>query len=238
MDSGFYFGLPSWGSQMVFRLITRPSAFESFNKFYDRLMQVFRADEIEQLRIVRLDLALDYTLPFGDLLQRFDFTRKQARIAYQDEGGSRTGITIGRGSEKIVVYDKARESGQNGPITRIEIQMTGAKLPTRSLESLQETLVVSKWNPFEHISLNDIVVSSTQSLPTENQRLKAARLSAILSREGFFAAKRVLNEQGNFGRDFGMLMSVKPWVIQPAKAFKERIADFFNSKQETFNGSY
>lgn len=185
--------------------------------------------EIEGAKITRLDLAIDYRECLENVLSGFDFTRKQTRVAYQDKGGSRTGVCIGRGSERIVVYDKAAESGAEELRTRIEIQLAGKKLPARNLDDLRKTFAQRDWDPFDQITLNQVGFPTEVDHFTKIQRERLADLKPILRREGLFSARREFNKQGNFIRDFRSLISVTPWSEQPSDTLRKYFADYFNT---------
>lgn len=237
--SGIYFALGSRFSPCTSRLITRPSAYPTFAHYQNQLEQLLSKQEIKNLRITRLDLAIDYQEELSSILRGFDFKRKQAQVSYIDRGGKRTGLCIGKGTEKILVYDKAIESNLSQPLTRIEVQLSGKKLPARDLSSLEKVLLDTKWNPFDQISLNDVELPEhPASLPSIQQE-RLSSLTPILNREGLFSARRVFNEQGNFQRDYQSLINVQPWKQQPYASFKEHFSNFFNPKtKERQDGNY
>lgn len=237
--SGIYFALGSRFSPCTSRLISRPSAYPTFADYQNQLELLLSKQEIKDLRITRLDLAIDYQEELASILRGFDFKRKQAQVSYSDKGGKRTGLCVGKGTEKILVYDKAIESNLSQPLTRIEVQLSGKKLPARDLSGLEKVLLGTKWNPFDQISLNDVgLPENPASLPSIQQE-RLSLLTPILNREGLFSARRVFNEQGNFQRDYQPLINIQPWKQQPYTSFKEHFSNFFNPKtKENQDGNY
>jgi hypothetical protein len=182
------------------------------------------------MRLNRVDLALDYEAPLEEVLQGLDVGQKRIRIAYLDEGATRTGMTIGKGTETIIVYDKARESKLAQPRTRIEIQLKGAKLPTRTLDELPHRLAYSPrtLSYFASISISRVVVADAAKELTEAQVDRRAEVLSILKREGLLSAKRSLNVNGNFIRDYGSFIQIIPVSEQPNEAFQRLIPPFFD----------
>ena len=203
-------------------LLSRPSAFETLAAYHTFLRQLLRDDELDELQISRLDIAIDYEIPLSSLLRGLDVTHKFARASYDDLGALRTGMLIGRGPEKILVYDKAYESGLPSPLTRIEIQLSGKKLPTRSYRNLAETL--KTWSPFRAIHLHEVELAS--NFLSEAQQERRNQLHYLMERDGLLAARRVLNQNQNFDRDFSPLMALTPWSEQPSDAYTKGIRKF------------
>jgi hypothetical protein len=231
-SSGLYFRLRSKTSPFVSQLITRPSAFPNFEEYLAYLKQILFEQEIQDLRLTRLDLAIDYSQPISSVLPGFDFKWKQAQVSFIDEGGQRTGVRIGKGTEKLQIYDKAIESNLPHFLTRIEIQLSGAKLPTRSLKGFQEALLQNDWNPFEIVTLSQVTFPDDLEAFTKAEQDRLRSLKPVLNREGFFAAKRHFGHQGNFQRDYLSLINIQPRAEQPASSFKRLICDFFNPIKE------
>lgn len=226
-DSGLYFFLGHMNADAVRKLTSRPSAFNSFQDYEAALSNILTDQERAEMRLTRMDLALDYKAPLEQLIHGLDVSHKLVRIAYTDKGSARTGVTIGKGSEKIVVYDKAKESSLPGPRTRIEIQLTGAKLPARRLSDLPTILSnPKKWPCFGNVSLAHVAVGENIVGFTEIQKVRLADLRSILKREGLLSARRTLNAKGNFDRDYGPFLEITPASEQPMQAFQRLIGDF------------
>jgi len=135
---GFYTPIVQSQTQEFFwKLITRPSAFGNFVEYQNALHLIVSPAEVATARIQRLDLAVDYQAPLTEILKSLDIPHKRSRVAFMDEGSTRTGIMVGKGNEKIIAYDKAKQKGIAGPLTRIELQLRGKKLPTRKMTLLK-----------------------------------------------------------------------------------------------------
>lgn len=230
--SGFYFRLGSRSFPYCSQLVTRPSEFSTFADYQYQLGRILSGRELEDSRITRLDIAIDYPKDLATVLSGFDFKRKQAQVCFLDKGGQRTGIRVGKGAERIQVYDKAVEADQPGSLTRIEIQLSGKKLPTRDLSRLTKVLSKGNWNPFDQISLNNVVLPENSASLADSQQERLASLAPILNREGLFSARRIFNKQGNFIRDFQPLIKIQPWQEQPSESFKKHFVGFLNTNRE------
>ncbi len=222
---GTYLALRGRDSVAVSRLFTRPAAFHSFEDCSGWLRTFLTDGELNAASLTRLDLCIDYREPLQDILRGLDIGQKQCRTSFTDKGAVRTGVLVGIGNEKIVIYDKALESGVQAPLTRIEIQLSGAKLPVRTFSDLPAALQTPTWNPFSKITLNTVAyLDAIHREPHEQERL--SQLRAVLDREGLFSARRTLNCHGNFWRDYGHLFQITPRRRQPMDHFSERIALF------------
>ena len=230
--TGFYFRVNGNTEPHVANLITRPSAYQSFFEYKSVLRSVLMPEELSSMRLTRLDLALDFPVNLDGFLRSFDVIYKRSKISYLDEGAQRTGLIVGRGNEKILVYDKAREQHLPNPLTRLELQISGRKLPTKSFDELPFFFSSENtWSPFEHIELNSITDRKSLALtPTESARLSEFR--SLLSREGYLSARRVFNKQGNFDRDYKPLIEIRRVKNQPSQNFKRLIHNFFNQPKK------
>ena len=231
-DSGLYFYLGHMNADGVRKLASRPSAFPSFAAYRSALSKMLSEQELSETRLTRLDLALDYPAPLGVVLHGLDVSQKQVRIAYTDKGATRTGLAVGCGPERIVVYDKALKSKLAEPRTRIETQLSGAKLPTRKLDDLPALLASHKGRLFfGNVSLSEVVVADATGLQ-EGQISRFADLRSMLNREGLLSAKRAFNANGNFERDYAGFLQITPASEQPAQAFRRLIRDFFEERSD------
>lgn len=219
-----YFNLGHMDNAYVWRFFSRPSVFETWAEWERYMSALIGAEELPRMRILRLDLALDYSCDIARMIAALDVPGKQIKVAYRDKAGAKTGILLGSGAEKIQIYDKAREQRIPGPLTRIEFQLLGKKLPGRTIETLCDSFR-NGWNPFEKLQLAEHLVEPQL---TEGRQKRAARLQSLMEQEGFFSARQTLNGDGNFGRDFGPLLKRTPWQEQPAEAFRRTLRGFLD----------
>ena len=229
-NGGWYFQLPHHEAPpFTTTMITRPSAFKSFETYRQCLLQILTLQELDALRITRLDLAVDYSESFESILQSVDVTHKQLRVKFTDKGNKRTGMMIGQGNEKLVIYDKGHEQKSNTVRTRLELQLTGAKLPARDLDSLRKTILAHdlKRRPFERVTLFEIKIRNTPALSSPLALERLRDLQVLFKREGFLATRKRLSENGNFDRDYGPLFELVPRAEQPDKTLARSLEAFF-----------
>lgn len=226
----FLLGHPQ--NPFISKLITRPSAFANFDHFHRLISDTLPPLALEGFRLTRLDVAVDYPSPLATITEGLDIGFKRAKVTYQDHGNKRTGILVGKGSEKILVYDKSAESGLTEPLTRIELQLSGAKLPAKTIPHLLKTL--PHWSPFDAITINHITYKENLLLSDRDQK-RLQEIKQLLSREGLFSARKILNEKRNFDRDYKKLISIEPWQHQPNLVFQNQISLFINPKQKGNN---
>lgn len=237
-DSGVYAYLGHCNSMGIHRFTTRPSAFTSHSKYLQYIQSFLTPAELETAKISRLDLAVDYPEPFKTVIRGFDVLWKKHRTMHQV--ASITGITVGTGQEKIVVYDKELEAKLSTPLTRLEFQLTGRKLPISAFSSLPKLPeYIKRSNPFKIISLNQIHLPDADSQLNEVAKNRLNELWTLLEHQGYLFAKKELNNSRNFERDFMPFIELKPWQPSPAEAIETAIAAFFNPALErsATNGS-
>lgn len=203
-------------------LVSNPNHFKSWSHYEQFIRSFLPAECFESAKISRLDLNLDFNTPFEKLIQQIDLKNKRCALTFLDEGGSRTGLIIGRGKEQIVIYDKAKKEGLANPLSRIELRFAGNKLPTKSILAIPGTLKEKSF--FNNVVGLDVKFSKGPFLPDQEKKL--AQFEGILQRDGLFAAKRSLNKARNFNRDFKSLISTILWKSEPADIFKKEIHNF------------
>lgn len=238
LKQGWYFEIGKPGSglffpnkEMISKVVSRPSAFESWTEYLSALRNVLSTEELATARITRLDLSLDYSVSINKMLESLDIAQKQVLTQYRAKSGVRTGALIGQGNEKLLVYDKATESNIPGPLCRIELQLAGAKLPTRSLLQLPDILLAEpEGKMLSQVSLSNVCVKTVEHGLTSAQETRASQLRSLLEREGLLATRHALNQQGNFDRDYRPLLEIEPWSEQPQVAFRRLIRSFLVSE--------
>lgn len=229
-EVGTYLRIWTGENPVIFEVVTKPASFDSFESFRAHITDILEESDLETATITRIDLAVDYPTSLDRVLQGFDFTRKQAQFQFLDKGAKRTGIRIGKGMEKIQIYDKSLKSNSPKPMTRIEIQMGGSKLPAKKLNNLEQALRSPLNNPFDLITLSDIRTVSPANL-SDSKIKKLTELEHVVKREGYFSARRLLNKNGNFERDYFPLLTKTAWSSQPKDYFTEQIGNFFTATE-------
>ena len=222
-ERGLYFYLGHPDNPKITKMTSRPSAFAHLDQYLSFISTILSEDELSGFKISRLDLSLDYDVPFELLIRGLDVAHKRAKITYTDNGANRTGLLIGKGNEKLLVYDKSIESQSSSPWSRIEFQLSGVKLPAKNLRELSESLLHS--NPFKAVTLNKVSILE-EAAKSESRSERIQEIRQLLKREGLLSARKVLNSHRNFDRDYRKLITITPWDEQPSGAFKNNICDF------------
>lgn len=205
--------------------MTNPNRFGSWRHFISHFNSIVPDEQIHSAQITRLDLNIDFELSFAEAIQKIDFSFKNKSVSYDDESGTRTGMTIGKGTEYMVMYDRAKREKVDSAWTRLELRMFKAKLPTRMIAEVPKAILQRSF--FDKVmGLNAHVNESTKTL-NEGASLKLIEFNHILRRDGYFAAKKYFNHMGNFQRDFAKLIEVNHWSIQPQDIFHKHIQKFF-----------
>ena len=229
-ELGWYFLIPHPNASITHTMITRPSAFQSQQEYREHLLRIFSVQELEALEVTRLDLAVDYPEEFMSVLNSLDVQHKRTKIQFMDEGSRRTGLNVGKGSEKLVVYDKGLKSGNTEPLTRLELQLSGAKLPAKTLNGIERSLTNdSTCTFFDKVSLYQIETRELSNVPSIGGRDRLQELQIMLKREGYLATRKKLDENGNFLRDYGPLMVITPKPEQPNMTFRVGMKRFFKT---------
>lgn len=212
----------------VVNMITNPNRFKTWEAHINFIQSIFAYETIKSAKSQRLDLNLDFATPLPTLIQSLDIKNKKCAQRFIDEAGSRTGLIIGKGKETIEIYDKALKDGLNTPYTRLELRLGTSKLKIRDIFEIPSFIQNSKtiFNTLEGVNLNFLSggISDAQS-----KRLDTFKM--ILEREGLYTAKKELNKERNFDRDFSKLVEFKKWDLQPSQLFKNEIARFFETKE-------
>lgn len=215
--------------ELIWKLVTRPSAFETFADYKQALAMILETEEVAAARIQRLDLAIDYDADLPTILKSLDIPNKRSRVVFMDEGSTRTGIMVGKGTEKIIAYDKAKRERIGGPLTRIELQLKGQKLPTRRFELLDSA--IADWLPhsfFTKISMHGIRLNENMGQISQRHGDRINELKVMLQKDGFYASRCSLNQNRNFKRDYLPLLQTTPWTTQPIEIIKRDLEVFFN----------
>ncbi len=227
---GIYLYLGHPDNVELSRLITRPSAFKTFGEYQSYLYKYFGRERISSARITRMDLTVDYLLPWESVVKGLDIKNKRKRVQYMEHSGDRTGIQVGSSGEVIVIYDKGAEAKLNQEITRIEMQLKGRKVPIRYFSDLNLLVErVERSKLFGDVILNDISFTELMEMgPSRLQRLD--ELKALVKHEGFFIARKKLNTSNNFNRDYVPMFKMVLWEKQPQEALCEALVNYFKEE--------
>lgn len=229
---GIYFPQKDYLAPVV-SILSNPNYFGSYQDFKGLIESLVPQNTHNRIRIKRLDINFDYSIPFKTFLKSIEINGKQSDVEYANQRGVQTGIRIGKGSEKINIYDKTEQANLEVPVSRIEIQLTGEKLPTKIFAELFDVLQSEQFpkNYLERFLLSDVSFCS-QELLTESQRTKQSEFKFTLEKDSLFKAKQLFNQNNNFERDFKGIIERYPWVQQPKTIFSNLIIQYFNKKSQ------
>ena len=226
---GLQFYLVHPDQQNIHKIITRPSAFPSWRHYEDRMETVF-GEWIDGAKISRLDLTVDYAAPFNTTLQALDVTYKKQRTEYEESSGIKTGIKIGSGTSKIIVYDKGLENGSHKPISRIELQLTGRSVPKVTVRHIPEFLTTPDFEPFNTIKLHDLTLDVSAATHPEPIVTRLKEFETLLRHTGFFGARKAVSQSRNFERDYLRYMTRQPWTHTPDTVLRKSLLYFFKKE--------
>jgi len=218
-----------FGSTELWKVVSRPSAYPSYASYLEDVGKVLDTNLMSKVSFRRLDIAVDYAVDLESFLMSLDISRKRAKYEFIDMGSNRTGVRVGSGVEKFVIYDKARRNGQADPLTRLEVQLSGSKLPCQDFEGL---FALQEFSPFKSVSLHDVNLPDADILLTPSLRKRLSEFKILLRREGYLAARLKLGKHGNFERDYGKYLTKRPWSETPDEAVRHHFRLFF-SKHKT-----
>lgn len=203
------------------RIILNPSKASHYFKVESILLQLF-GPSILNSQIYRIDLSVDIYKPYEEVIQGLDIQNKSAKSEYLDKT-ARTGIMVGTDNDKIIVYDKSKEQKTDEHWTRIERQLTASKVPVKTLMQLRDALPeILELNLLGIVTLNDIKLIEP-TIPDE----KYYELKALIKHQGLFLARKKLNKNNNFKRDYGKFFSLTPYQYQPSDYLESGLTTFF-----------
>lgn len=225
LESGFLFRL-SKDKISTNQIVTNPSKLPSYSVYLGHIQRIIPADQRNSVKILRVDLAIDYQSSFTDLISGLDILGPKVNTAYTDRSGLTEGFTIGKGQSKFSIYNKEARHDLDEPWTRIERQLKGKYLPCKNLNDLTASIMSEKFNPFKNISLNSIQYLET-NIATPNDQKKISELKTLIGQNGFYTTRRRLNQNDNFKRDYGHLFKMQEIYPSPYIAFKNEIKKYF-----------
>jgi hypothetical protein len=216
--------LDRFGESIV-GLVSNPNHHLSWAQYLNFLQKVISQDSLDSIQITRIDLNLDFDISFKELISSLDFDFKQSSLIFMDQSGERTGLSLGKGAEIVVVYDKGRKERTPHSWSRIEVRLSKNKLPTKSLSQVSATLLRS--SAFSHIKGLHF---SNPNLYNQLEKEKFVHFLFLAERDGFFAAKKQLNQQRNFRRDISKLVEIQMWDKQPIELFQSTLNRFLTNQ--------
>jgi hypothetical protein len=234
-NKAVYFPLAYQSSKYTNRLYSNPSKFFLFIPYHNFLEDLIGQKAIDNSNITRLDFSVDLKLSFEDIVKGVSIAYKRNAKLHIDQGSINEGIYFGKGDEVIVIYNKAKKLGKaytgTTPLTRIEIRLKGSKLPIELMNevpTLFGNIHSGLYNPFERIGISEYSFPPIDSLKTFKEAYRLGELEVLAREMSFQVARKRLNKNKNFKRDYGKLYKCKGIPIELSEPFKENILSFFN----------
>jgi hypothetical protein len=231
----------------VFEVMLNPSHLGDFYNTVACLRMLLPFQMVLGLSIRRFDIAIDYPLNFPEILRGTDIKfKRKIRHFSDDVCGVRTQVVAGVSFNKVSIYDKGKLLDlKQGDLTRIEIQ--NIKLP-KDLKILSNfPKIINCFNPFQRHLVDPFenIHLGTKSLYSEadvcrsqKDYLRYGELSAIMRRDGYNAARKALNTNGNFARDYGKFVHSEEFPFeQPSLIFQRDLKIFFKGYKECLSPS-
>lgn len=223
MNVNCFLGVPD--NQEFQKVILNPSHANNLSISEFVLHQIF-GPTVLRSKIYRLDFTVDIYEEYQQVLRGLDVKYKKAHVEYM--GGSiKTGLLIGSGNDKILIYNKAKRERVKRPWTRLERQLSGSKVPIKVFEQLRYGLSeILDYDPLSIVTLNNLEFNEVSNL-TQNQHEQLSEFKALIKHEGYFLTRKKLNANKNFQRDYRKYFSLTPYQQQPSDIFNADIKNFF-----------
>lgn len=181
------------------RIEFNPNWYSGFNEFKGQIKKLI---DLKSCRIVRLDSAIDLTLPTNEVFESISFGRKLAVKQYSRELEIET-FYCGKYPESVCVYDKAKQNKLEGPLTRIEVRQFSKKIPIKKLDEIEKLI---EHNPFHMVQPMAVI-----GIPENTQQLeKIEKWIQMKELVGAHMARKKLNKSYNWARDYGGLIGGDP----------------------------
>ena len=212
-------------------LITNPSSFIKHEDWLKRIASLLPLIDLHNTRVFRLDLAVDYEVSFKMINQNLDCKYKRVKIEFLSKSGQWTGMNIGSGNEKFVIYDHKERHRGSQPKTRIECQIKGAKIPISSIvdiSMLPERLKAR--NPFSALELKSVQTCSLSDYSSERDQRRIKKLKVLIEYNGFLSARKKLNTHRNFKRDYEKYLRFEENFEQPADIIFRSLTKYTRKK--------
>lgn len=201
-------------------MMFNPSRFPSFGKVDSIVNSVFNSDPI----IDRIDFNVDIAMPINDVLGSLMIKRKRAREVYR-EYTEATGVYIGRNPDLYCLYNKALKDKLSGDLTRIERRLFKQKVPFRNYSELDFYL---DFNPFESLSMYELKMTGNRL----SDEAKFKKLQELALLHGLTGAKRILNSNQNFNRDYGKFLLERCDGLSLYEIHRTEMINFFNGVKD------
>ena len=208
--------------------ITNPSFFNTYKEYLSKLHEFITPGELSDTRISRLDLTVDYNLPFNKLITGIDILYKSVWVNYLGKSQNITGMLIGKGSEKFNIYDKTLKSTLSYPCTRIECQLRGEKLPFKEISKLTSLITaVENKNPFDIITVHETHLNQKDLNWGKKDLERYYKFEVLIENFGFYLSRKILNPNRNFKKEYSKFFWIEKYSQQPSKIILVGLGRFF-----------
>lgn len=162
-------------------------------------------------------------------MRSLNIKNKQVNIEYENKSSERTGVIFGKGSEKVVVYNKSLKHKSDSLETRIEVQLTGQKRPCKTILELEEILK-NGYFPFNSIELFNAKLNEPKF---ESQKIQNQfkTFESLFSRDGYYSARRKLNKDNNFSRDYMKFLTIESPECDLQEQFRSQMNNYFKEEE-------
>jgi hypothetical protein len=206
------------------QITINPSKFSHWSLLEMNLIQIFNPIVLTSI-IYRLDFTYDIFEDYYQILSGLTVLNKSARTEFVD-GSIRSGLQIGVGDDKFVIYDKGFKEKTDFSWTRIERQISGTKVFIKTLGEMKSSIEkILEFDPFSTVSLNNIHFQGASL--SHGQRVKYDELRTLIKHEGFYLARKKLSKDRNFIRDYERFFQLIKYTNQPRDIFNRDIIKFF-----------
>jgi hypothetical protein len=229
---GIYVRPDSAERQSARYLITNPSRFKTFDDYRNTLIAILSRNDFECIKLMRLDFAVDLNLSFEEVRKRVRIRFKQYGHSFHVQGGTQTGITVGKRPEEICIYDKAREQKLEGEDrTRIEVRLWRQKVPVDYLHELPSIAGLDRngdpFRPFEKVQVDDFELKHHREFSSRPDLIRVTRLTTLISYVGYQHARRFLNKGGKFNSMYGRFITVNEPVFDLHDTLLSNLREYF-----------
>jgi hypothetical protein len=164
-------------------------------------------------------------------MRGFDVLYKRLCTTHTARSGNTTGVTYGKGTEQIELYDRReRAESTDGPSTRLELRLRGAEIPFRKVSELPRLIEIIEsgdYLPLSEVKLERIENVPRSSIKSKSQIWRVGGCDALISEMGIGFARRRLNQDRNFKKSYERFLERSDLVSDPTGELLRSLRAFF-----------
>jgi len=176
-----------------------PRAFGSYRKYIDFMRSIIKDFDVnDQHKISRIDLCVDvYDYPLEYFKDCCNIKHKRHQELYVSSSKS---LVYGKTPQRITIYERDKRDPflKDQLVTRVESQCRGKKLPILRLSQVRQLI---NYNPFEKIYFSKTNYNYTE-IKNRREAKNFAYLKRLVEQYGINEARRIINKDGHFARDY------------------------------------